>query len=100
MSKFDANIDNLNDLIEMFDNMQNQASSIEGTLTINVLNIKNNLERFNREFETNFSLDTTEDEYQEYFSNEYTSFIQEHLTDNVDCKEHFNSVYLEYAHID
>lgn len=100
MAKLNNSLDGLNDLIEMFDNMQNKASSIEGTLTINTINIKNNLERFNREFETNFSLDTTDDELQEYFSDEYTSLIQEHLVDNIDCKYCFNDIYLDYAHIE
>lgn len=100
MGEFYAGFDGLNELSEMFDNMQKQANSFEGTLNIDVEKIRENLEKFNIEFETNFSLSTTNEEYQEYFNNEYISFMQEHLTDNFNYKEHFNDVYLGYAYID
>lgn len=100
LAKFEPDFEALNDLSKMFDIMQEQANSFEGTLIIDTDNIKENLENFNTKFETNFSLTTTNEEYQEYFNNEYTNFIQEHLTEKFDYKKHFNDVYLGYAHID
>ena len=100
MAKFDSNLNSLDELTEMFDNMQKQVNSFKGTLNIDINKIKENLDSFNHDFDTNFSLGTSNEEYQEYFNDEYISFMQEHLTDNVDYKQHFNDVYLGYAHID
>lgn len=100
MAKFDSNLNSLDELTEMFNNIQNQVDSFEGTLTIDIDNIRENLDSFNSEFDTNFSLNTLVEEYQEYFKDEYISFMQEHLTDIFDYKQHFNDVYLGYAHFD
>lgn len=100
MSKLNVNFDDLNELSKMFENMQNQANSFDCNIVIYVDNIKKNLNHFNKEFETNFSLNTTDEEYQEYFNDKYISFMQEHLIDNFNYKNHFNDVYVGYAHID
>ena len=100
MSKLNVNFDGLNELSKMFENMQNQANSFDCNITIYVDNIKKNLDHFNKEFETNFSLNTTDEEYQDYFNDKYISFMQEHLIDDFNYKNHFNDVYVGYAHID
>ncbi len=99
MATFSPNIDGLNELSAMFDNMLNQSNSFEGELIINIENIKDNIDSFNNDFDTCFNENTSKDEIQEYFQEEYISLIQEHLTDTVDCKTYFNNIYTNYAHI-
>lgn len=100
MASFNPNIEGLNELSDMFDNILNQANSFEGELVINIENIKNNIDSFNDNFDTSFSKNTSEDELQKYFQEEYISLMQEHLTDNVNYKAHFNNIYTNYAHIE
>lgn len=100
MATFDTNIEGLNELSKMFDNAIKQANSFEGKLIINIENIKNNINSFNNDFDTSFNSNTSKEELQEYFQNEYISLMQEHLTDTVDYKAHFNNIYINYAHIE
>lgn len=90
----------LEDLMSSLDNVLNQANNFEGELTINLDNLVNNIDNFNHDFDTSFSKDTTIEEFQEYFRDEYVSLMQDHLTDNFDYKAHFNDIYLNYAHIE
>lgn len=93
-------LDGLEELMGTLDNVLNQANSFEGKLVIDIKKIKKNIDSFNADFDTNFTIDSSEEDFQEYFQDEYVSLMQEHLTDNVDYKEHFNFVFLDYAHID
>lgn len=95
-----SNLSGFDDLINNINNVLNQAEKFDGKLTVNVENLINNLEDFNADFDTSFTKDTTIEELQEYFKEEYLSYMQEHLTDNIDYKAHFNEVYLNYAHIE
>lgn len=95
-----SNLSGFDDLMDSLNNVFNQAENSEGKLIVNIENLMNNLDTFNADFDTNFTKDTSLEELQEYFQNEYVSLMQEHLTDNIDYKEHFNDVYLNYAHID
>lgn len=89
-----------NDLSNMLDNVLKQANSFDGKLIISIENIRNNLDTFNKEFDTNFSDNTSEEDYRKYFQEEYINLMQEHLTDNIDYKAHFNDVFVNYAHIE
>lgn len=95
-----SNLSGLEGLMNNLNNVLNQANKFDGKLNINVENIMANLNNFNADFDTNFTKDTSIETLQEYFQEEYVSFMQEHLTDNVDYKAHFNDVYINYAHID
>lgn len=95
-----SNLSGFDDLIGNLNNVLNQANKFDGKLNINIENLMANLDNFNADFGTNFTKDTSIETLQEYFQDEYISFMQEHLTDNIDYKEHFNDVYLGYAHID
>lgn len=95
-----SDLSGFDDLINSLNNVLNQAENFEGKLVVNVENLMNNLDTFNADFDTNFTKDTSLEELQEYFQDEYISLMQEHLTDNIDYKEHFNDIYLNYAHID
>lgn len=95
-----SNLSGFDDLINNLNNVLSQANKFDGKLNINIEHLMNNLDNFNADFDTNFTKDTPIETLQEYFQDEYISFMQEHLTDNINYKEHFNDVYLEYAHID
>lgn len=95
-----SNLSGFDDLIHSLNNVFNQAENFEGKLIVNIENVMSNLDTFNADFDTNFTKDTSLEKLQEYFQNEYISLMQEHLTDNIDYKEHFNNIYLNYAHID
>lgn len=98
--KYMSNLSGFDDLINNLNNVLSQANKFDGKLNINIEHLMNNLDNFNADFDTNFTKDTPIETLQEYFQDEYISFMQEHLTDNINYKEHFNDVYLEYAHID
>lgn len=95
-----SNLSGFDDLINSLNNTLNQAKKFEGKLTVSIENIINNLDTFNAENNTDFTKDTSLEELQEFFQDEYVSLMQEHLTDGIDYKEHFNDIYLNYAHID
>lgn len=95
-----SNLSGFDDLVNSLNNVLNQANSLNGKLVINLDNLVNNIDNFNSDFDTNFTKDTSVEEFQEYFQDEYISLMQEHLTDNVDYKAHFNDIYLDYAHIE
>lgn len=95
-----SNLSGFDDLMNSLNNVLNQAENFKGKLTVNIENLMNNLDTFNADFDTNFTKDTSLEELQDYFQDEYVSLMQEHLTDNVNYKEHFNDIYLNYAHID
>lgn len=95
-----CNLSGFDDLMNSLNNVLNQVEGFEGNLTINVENIMSNLDSFNNDFNTNFNKDTSSEELQKYFQDEYISLMQEHLTDDIDYKEHFNDIYLNYAHIE
>ncbi len=94
------NLSGFNDLIDGLNNVLNQANNLDGKLFVNIENLVNNLDAFNSDFGTHFTKNTSIEDFQEYFQNEYIDFMQEHLTDSVDYKAHFNEVYLNYAHIE
>lgn len=95
-----SDLSGFDNLMNSLNNVLNQAENFEGKLTVNVENLMNNLDTFNANFDTSFTKDTSLEELQNYFQDEYVSLMQEHLTDNINYKEHFNFVYLDYAHID
>lgn len=95
-----SNISGFEDLMNNLDNVLNQAESFEGKLIVNVENLMNHLDSFNSDFGTKFTKDTSLEELQEYFQDQYVSLMQEHFIDNVDYKQHFNDIYLNYAHIE
>lgn len=94
------NLSGFDEIFTMFDNALNQSKSFEGKLTINIENLISNIDSFNSDFDTNFTVKTPIEDFQEYFQEEYTSLFQEHLTDGIDYKSHFNSIYENYAHIE
>lgn len=59
LARFDANLNSLDELTEMFDNMQKKVNSFECTLNIDIDKIKEDLDSFNHDFDTKFSLNTS-----------------------------------------
>lgn len=100
MSNFKIKVKGLDKLSKSLKNMEKQANSFNGTLKIDVDNIKNNISSFNSNFGTDFTTETSNEDFQQYFNDKYVELMSKHITDTFNYKAHFNKTYLDYAHID
>ena len=95
-----SNLSGFDDIMNSLNNVLNQVDNFDGKLTVYIENLVNNIDSFNSDFDTHFTKNTSIDDFQEYFRDEYISFMQEHLTDEFDYKTHFNETYSNYARIE
>lgn len=93
-------INGLDSLKKEIENIKKQTKRADGGIKIDISNITNNLDSFNMIFKTNFTKETTEKEFVEYFQDQFTKLIQKHLYDTYDYVSDFNQKYQDYAHFE
>lgn len=89
-----------NQLDELSDIVETNASNTEGQLSVETDFILENLNEFNIAFDSSFSTETSDEEYLEYFGNAYQIIVSEGIFEkDYDPKQIFNAKYKPYAKI-
>ena len=74
-------------------------SHFNGKLLINIENLINNLQRFNSENETNFSVNTSIEDVREFFEYEYSTLCSGDSVSQANPVEVFNDNFKFYAYM-